>query len=236
MKKSIKSLARPIVVPIMNAVGQNITGPRKIRSYMQNLTSDQELKIIFGGHWRDEKGWLILRERDENITKKLSFSDESVDAIFTEHVVEHLSLADTVGFFAESKRILKRGGVLRTVCPILERMCAFNEHDPMVQSYVSAGLVPQFQKEENVLETLGLSMQDSPKIFLFNNIYLRTGHSFIWSAELMKKVLEAMGFRNVEIKKVTEGKYALERIARGVAKEDEGTPYDPESLAIEAIK
>lgn len=52
----------------------------------------------------------------------------------------------------------------------------------------------------------------------------------------MKQVLEAIGFRSVEIKKVADGKYPLERTARGVAKEDEGTPYDPESLAVEAIK
>ena len=52
----------------------------------------------------------------------------------------------------------------------------------------------------------------------------------------MKEVLEALGFSKVEVRKTTEGKYAIERIARGVAKEDEGTPYDPESLAIEATK
>ena len=42
--------------------------------------------------------------------------------MFTEHVIEHVSFTDVIHFFNESKRILKNGGVLRIVCPMIEKI------------------------------------------------------------------------------------------------------------------
>ncbi|HVD25145.1 MAG TPA: methyltransferase domain-containing protein [Gaiellaceae bacterium] len=52
-----------------------------------------------------------------NILKPLPFSDGSVDAIFHEHVLEHLSIEDGYGLARESYRLLRPGGVLRIGVP-----------------------------------------------------------------------------------------------------------------------
>ena len=91
----------------------------KIESYLKYLDPKDKLKVIFGGHWSNHSGWLILDQVDQNISKRLNFSDNTVDVVFTEHVIEHVSFTDGIYFFNESKRILKNGGVLRIVCPMI---------------------------------------------------------------------------------------------------------------------
>jgi predicted SAM-dependent methyltransferase len=76
------------------------------------------MNLIFGGHWKQhEDGWEILTEKDQDITAPLKFNDNSVNAIFTEHVIEHVNLCQGIFFLKEAFRILKPGGILRTVAP-----------------------------------------------------------------------------------------------------------------------
>lgn len=51
----------------------------------------------------------------------LPFKSESVAAIHTSHVLEHLSDIENDHFFSESRRILTKGGVLRVIVPDLEK-------------------------------------------------------------------------------------------------------------------
>jgi predicted SAM-dependent methyltransferase len=56
-----------------------------------------------------------------NITTGLPFRDSSVDAIFHEHFLEHLGLADGYALMLESHRVLRPSGVLRIGVPDGER-------------------------------------------------------------------------------------------------------------------
>jgi predicted SAM-dependent methyltransferase len=231
MKNFIKSLIKRALWFFW----RKTAGPLKISSYQRHLKPGEPLKIIFGGHWKkEEDGWLIMNEREQDITERLRFGDEVADVIFTEHVVEHLSLSDAIFFFKEAKRILKKGGVMRTVCPMLEKMLAFDENNPLTQAFVSEGVMPNFVSEEKVLKEIGLSMSQFPKTIFFQAEYLKCGHKFIWSARMMKAVLEGLGFSYVEIGTPGEGKYAIERRVRGLIRAD--GPYDPEGMVVEAIK
>jgi len=49
----------------------------------------------------------------------LSYADNSVDKIFSEHVIEHLDRADTDQFFSECQRMLRSGGELEMFLPCL---------------------------------------------------------------------------------------------------------------------
>lgn len=53
---------------------------------------------------------------------KLPFADESVDAVYSSHVIEHLPPAVAHDFVDEIYRVLKSGGVLRLVTPDLETL------------------------------------------------------------------------------------------------------------------
>lgn len=52
-----------------------------------------------------------------NATKHLPLESESVDAIYTCHMLEHLDRQEAVAFLGEAYRVLKKGGVLRIVVP-----------------------------------------------------------------------------------------------------------------------
>lgn len=47
----------------------------------------------------------------------LPFADDSVDNIYCSHVIEHIETTHVSRFFAESLRVLKKGGFLRVACP-----------------------------------------------------------------------------------------------------------------------
>lgn len=52
-----------------------------------------------------------------NLRHRLPLADESVDAIFHEHMLEHLPLAAGLDFTRQCRRLLRTGGVLRVVVP-----------------------------------------------------------------------------------------------------------------------
>jgi predicted SAM-dependent methyltransferase len=56
-----------------------------------------------------------------NLNTSLPFSDGTVDAIFHEHVLEHLELERGLALLEESYRLLKPGGVLRIGVPDASR-------------------------------------------------------------------------------------------------------------------
>jgi predicted SAM-dependent methyltransferase len=57
-----------------------------------------------------------------DLTGRLPFPDGSLDQVFTEHFIEHVSRARGVRFLAECARILRPDGVLRVSTPDLRRL------------------------------------------------------------------------------------------------------------------
>jgi predicted SAM-dependent methyltransferase len=123
----------------------------------------------------------------------LGFADESVDVIFTEHVLEHISFVDCISFMRQSRRILKPGGVLRVFSPMIERILTVSLDDEKSRQYIHNQLVGVHQKENEILKKqLGLDgVHQFRKTFMLNDIFSEHGHNFIWSAELMVKILRA---------------------------------------------
>ena len=65
-------------------------------------------------------------ERDiqyHDVRKPLSFADETFDAAYALHIVEHLTPAEAASFVNELYRVLKPGGIVRISTPDLEDIC-----------------------------------------------------------------------------------------------------------------
>lgn len=224
------------------------TGAEIIRHFRANLSGDDDLKVVFGGHWSNNPGWLILTEQDQDITARLQFDDGSVDVIFAEHVIEHVSFPGAVGFLRESARVLKAGGVCRIVCPMLDRMIHARFDDPDASTYVDNALRPYFTTEEQALRGLGLDgLNEDPLPFFFVSLYLGHGHRFIWTSDLMIKVMKASGFRDARRVGIGEGSRAdacIERRRRGIylghdsdeELQSAHETFDIESLIVEGVK
>ncbi|HXI28788.1 MAG TPA: methyltransferase domain-containing protein, partial [Vicinamibacterales bacterium] len=216
-----------------------------IREHIARLGPSADLKIVFGGHWSNNPGWLLLTEADQDITARLQFDDRSVDVVFAEHVIEHVPLVGGVRFLQESARILKPGGICRIVCPMLDRMIRADFGDANGAVYMENSLRPFFRDEERVLQELGLTgLAEDPLPFFFGFLYMGHGHRFIWTSGLMIKVMKAAGFRDATCVNVGEGRRrdaCIERRRRGVYlgynwEEELVEPhatYDVESFVVE---
>lgn len=232
LKKTAKAILRPTLLK------------RRIRRYREGWGGD--FKIIFGRHWADLPGWLILSQQEQDITRRLELPSNSVDVVFTEHVIEHVEFAEGVGFMREAHRILKPGGTFRVVCPVLEKLLQFSPETGRDREYLRC-LERYYPEEKALFSQLGFDgLTDFPKDFLLNSVFTGYGHRFIWSAGLMAKVLSSLGYSSVRIYEVGKGEnadYCVERRRRGLylggdPAEDRapGWVYDAESMAVEALK
>lgn len=203
------------------------------------------MKIIFGGHWGSApEGWTALTERQQDITHRLAYDDASVDAIFTEHVIEHIPMWAGIGFMHEALRVLKPGGIFRVVAPMVETLSAFKQ-DHLGVMYAQQTLPPYYQAEAQALQKLGLSLEVDPHPFLMDSLLKKHGHQFCWSQKLMVAVLLKVGFQDARPASPGVSAYdkssCLERTIRGIHAENAVREfgefvYDPESGVVEARK
>jgi predicted SAM-dependent methyltransferase len=72
------------------------------------------------------KGWLNVdldspvADSRADLRNPLPFADESVDFIFNEHFLEHITREEGIVFLKECRRVLKPGGVFRVSTPDLK--------------------------------------------------------------------------------------------------------------------
>ena len=191
--------------------------------WLEKLKHTKGLKLIFGWHWRQkEDGWTILAEFHQDITHRLAFDDSSVDAIFIEHVLEHVTYDEAVFFLKEAHRILVRGGTLRIVTPDITKVMEFGREQS------------KHDKEYSLFAMKRHLPEKYPDIFLLNHVMRppNNDHKFVWSAEMLLHELTLAGFdaRKSEIGLGQESKF------RGVKSADEIPYYDCESCHVEGVK
>jgi predicted SAM-dependent methyltransferase len=75
-----------------------------------------KIHVGCGGNKLD--GWNNTDFDVVDIRNPLPWGDGIADIIFAEHVVEHISCAETLRFFDECRRVLKKDGVLRICVPV----------------------------------------------------------------------------------------------------------------------
>jgi len=238
-RRKLKKLGHRFGMPLANDA--------KIKKHIDELPVGAELRVVFGGHWSDNPGWLIMNEKDQDITDPLSFATSSVDVVFSEHVIEHIPFVSAIHFFRETFRILKPGGSVRVVCPMLDVLRAARLEGERGRRYLETVLDSVFDAERAALAGLGLpGLETSPETFLFNAVFREYGHLFIWDQKMLVAVLERIGFRQARAVAVGEGgnpDYCIERRRRGLylgrdwREELRATEvYDPETGIVEALK
>ena len=87
-------------------------------------------KLNFGCGSRTAPGWINIDfyaatsdVQRVNLLKRFPFPDDYFDAVYSSHVLEHFSPRDGGHLISEACRVLKPGGILRTVVPDLEATC-----------------------------------------------------------------------------------------------------------------
>lgn len=117
-----------------------------------------------------------------NIEDPLPLEDGSVDWVFAEHIIEHVSPLAAIRWLAEVRRILRPGGLARIVTPDLAKY---------VDGYRGGTF---FATHRAYLEQAGLhGMPDRPA-FMMNQIFYLWGHKWIYDAAELAHAATQAGF------------------------------------------
>lgn len=112
------------------------------RRRARRLESISPLRLHLGSSTNRLPGWVnidLLRPGRTldlywDLRRPLPFPDASVDAIFAEHLLEHLSFPSGVRLLRECRRVLRRGSVVRLGVPDLDRYIAsYHGRDDIIE-------------------------------------------------------------------------------------------------------
>lgn len=121
-----------------------------------------------------------------DVTKTLRFEDNSIEVIYSSHMLEHLSRENAVFFLNEARRTLMKGGVLRLVVPDLKihinQYIKFEDADRFMANLHVAS--PPFR---NFIEKLNLMI----------NGYRH--HQWMYDSKSIVKLLESLNFKDVTV-------------------------------------
>jgi predicted SAM-dependent methyltransferase len=201
------------------------------RSYFKKNHGVRKLQIGTGVNRLP--GWLNtdLQPHDKgiaylNATKRFPFDDDTFDAIFSEHMLEHITYEQGGFMLRECWRVLKPGGWIRIVTPDLKALLAlYQPKRTAIQEKYLRWMTDRF---------LGGLGKYEP-VFVVNLAMRFSGHQFMYDPELLEETLAEAGFK--EIQKVLVGESNHE-VFRGVDSHG-GFIEDPEinqyeSMAFEA--
>lgn len=124
-----------------------------------------------------------------DITKGLPVCDESCDAVYSSHVLEHLSLHDFRIALRNIHKILKQGGICRMVLPDLgylvdEYRKSFETSDaPAINFMMNTGLGCENRKR-------GLAG-------LLISLYGNSHHLWMWDYKSLAHEIKAAGFQGI---------------------------------------
>lgn len=113
--------------------------------------------------------------------KKYPFKDETIEGIYTEHCLEHISYEKCLENFKEFFRLLKKDSTVRVILPDGEIYC---------------NLYNQKKTNKNIILPYG---ENEPTAMIsINRIFRSHGHQFIYDYETLEFLLKQAGFTTIK--------------------------------------
>ena len=191
----------------------------KLLSKLNNQNKSIKLHVGCGGNYKE--GWInidnhLRTKKDLKLDLRgvIPFPDGSIDFIYNEHFIEHLSYDDGFDFLKASYRILKPGGVIRT---------AFPDLDTLIDSHIK-----DYWREMEWVRLINAQWYPSG-CFMLNKCIREGGlHLYMYNvSELTRRLIEAgFGEDNICECKVNQSSYP----------ELKGIEKRADSSVVEAVK
>lgn len=172
----------------------------KITKLLQRYPDKIMLNIGCGTDYKD--GWVNIDNNSDNniekldlswdMRKPLPFENESVDYIFNEHFLEHLSVEEGQLAIKDFLRVLKKGGVLRIAMPDLGEV---------VKNYLDINW-----RKRPFIKKFGLDFIKTPAE-LININFSWWGHKWLYDREELERRLEEAGCRDITKCKLRKSKH-----------------------------
>ena len=168
----------------------------------QLILENKQVKLNVGCGTDYKQGWINIDNNSDNNIKKLDlnwdlrnplpFKENSVDFIFNEHLIEHLTVDEGQTAIKDFMRVLKPGGVLRIATPDLGLAVEHYvklpiDKDPTLKRYKLTFI-------ETRAERLNLAMRE-------------WGHKWLYDAEELKRRLQQAGCKNITQCKLRKSKH-----------------------------
>jgi predicted SAM-dependent methyltransferase len=167
---------------------------KRIKKYYLN---HKTILVHLGADDKSLKGFLntgVPGKIHVDITKRLPFPDNSVDLVFSSHVVEHIYREEFKRFLKETYMILKKGGINIIITPSIEKCSKI--------LYVTKGreaeeLKAGLQKYTNEKVTSAFYLQGLSHMFYH--------HKFIYDLEEITWLAKQAGYKSAAA--ITKGKF-----------------------------
>lgn len=168
-------------------IHNRLTRKWKIKNYFK---SHNIKKIQFGSGGLLLKNFLntdLLGKIPIDISKKLPFTSDSVDLIYSNHVIEHIYNRQFKYHLRETYRILKKGGIFIIATPSL--------------SQIINALYNDDKTRRIILDTHKVLMREELDVATFLNrmIHLNYGHKFLYDFESLSRLAKIVGFKDIKI-------------------------------------
>jgi predicted SAM-dependent methyltransferase len=180
--------------PRLVRASRALTG-RNTRLTAKYFSEHTVKKLHVGCGGNELAGWLNteLCPRGSQIfldaTRPFPFPSGTFRYIYTEHMIEHISLRDAERMLDECFRVMTPGGVIRIVTPDLEFVTSLLQPNPSprVRAYI-----------EYSIEAHRIHAARADAVSVFNNFVRAWGHQYIHSPESLGALLAAAGFQRIE--------------------------------------
>lgn len=168
--------------------------PGKIQAY---LDTHDTRKLQIGAGSNALAGWLntTLYPFDAGMvfmdgTVPFPLPDNSMDYVFSEHVIEHVTFEQGMFMLKESFRVLKRGGRIRIATPDLAKIIALytTPDGDAQQSYIRW-----------IMDTFRPQVGEYNPAHVINQSFHGWEHVFIYDQPTLKQAFEAAGFVDVTL-------------------------------------
>ncbi len=139
-------------------------------------------------------------EKGDATNLPLPYSDNEFFGVYSEHFIEHIYKYQGINFFKDVMRILKPGGVVRTVWPPYEfvnLLVSGEELTPDQQMFVEHYYNFYIVKEK--FSPPGNSHRSKREQCALGLLYQKGQHLYVWSKIEMMNMLKDLGYTNVKL-------------------------------------
>ena len=166
-------------------------------------TENKPLKLHIGCGGNYKEGWINIDNNPRakkdlrlDVLKGITFPDNSVDFIFNEHLIEHLSYEAGLDFLKEAFRVLKPKGVIRTAFPDLD--------------FLIDGYIKDTWREMEWVKLIKAQWYPSGCFMLNECIRERGLHKYMYNVKELRRKLSEAGFKenNIFTCKVNQSRFA----------------------------
>lgn len=151
--------------------------------------------------------------RKWDLRKPLPYKQDSVEKIFHEHFIEHLTKPQAEAFLRDCYKVLKPGGVMRIGWPDTTKLIrAYTLRDKKYFDYIS----------KNINYGMVLGTWDE----LLVDFFYSWDHKYGYTRSHLKKLLHYIGFKDIKFKKYMHSGHGFDIDMRN----------DPATTYIEVVK